>query len=67
MPKFGLDISITPESVHELEDCVLLLKWRLGMEMSREEVGKLECALENFDASNVLLVKFPWGTECKLD
>ena len=62
MAKFGLDISITPQSVHELEDCVLLLKWRLGMAMSREEVEKLDAVFDNFDANNILLIKRPWGS-----
>ncbi len=62
MAKFGLDISITQESILELQDCVLLLKWRTGMEMSREEIEKLAAVLDNFDADNLLLVKLPWGS-----
>ena len=63
MAKFGLDISITPESIKELEDCVLLLKWRTGMAMSEEEVEKLVQVLSNFTATNQLLIKMPWGSE----
>ena len=63
MAKFGLDISITPESVLELEHCVLLLKWRTGMSMSEEEVEKLERVISNFNAENQLLVRMPWGSE----
>ena len=63
MAKFGLDISITPESVRELEDCVLLLKWRTGMAMDEREVEKLERVIVNFNANNQLLVKMPWGSE----
>ena len=63
MTKFGLDISITPESVKELEDCVLLLKWRLGMSMGEREVEKLEQVVLNFNAENQLLIKRPWGSK----
>jgi len=63
MAKFGLDISITPESVKELEDCVLLLKWRTGMAMDEKEVEKLAQVLSNFTATNQLLIKMPWGSE----
>ncbi len=60
MAQFGLDISITPESVKELEDCVLLLKWRLGMGMSREEIEKLATVLANFDSENLALTRKSW-------
>ena len=63
MAKFGLDISITPESVRELEDCVLLLKWRTGMPMDEKEVEKLERVILNFTADSQVLIKMPWGSE----
>lgn len=63
MSKFTIDIGIAPESVLELEHCVLLLKWRLGMSMDEREIEKLERVLLNFNANNQLLVKMPWGSE----
>ncbi len=63
MAKFGLDISITPESVLELEHCALLLKWRTGMAMDEREVEKLERIVLNFNPENSTLIRMPWGSE----
>ena len=60
MAKFSIDIGIAPQAIKELEDCVLLLKWRTGMPMSEGEVEKLERVICNFNSENQLLVKLPW-------
>ena len=60
MPTFSLDIGISPQSISELEDCTLLLKWRTGMAMSREEIEKLATVLANFDSENLALTRKSW-------
>ncbi len=62
MAEFGLGIHITQESILELQDCVLLLKWRTGMEMSQEEIEILQTVLDNFHSSTVTLIKRPWNS-----
>ena len=63
MSKFGLDISVTPESIIELQDCVILLKWRTGMALDESEIEDLQQIINNFSHSNQLLIKMPWGSE----
>ena len=60
MPKFSIDIGIAPQAIKELEDCVLLLKWRTGMAMDEKEVEKLERAILNFTADSQVLIKSLW-------
>lgn len=60
MAQLAIDIGIAPRAVKELEDCVLLLKWRIGMAMDEKEVEKLERVILNFNADNPSLVWAPW-------
>ena len=63
MPTFNLDVGISPQSIIELEDCVLLLKWRTGMALDESEIEDLEEIINNFDRTNQILIKMPWGSE----
>ena len=63
MPTFSLDVGISPQSIIELEDCALLLKWRTGMAMNESEIEDLVEIINNFDRSSQILIKMPWGSE----
>ena len=63
MPQFQLSVGISPESIIELQDCVILLKWRTGMALDESEIEDLQQIINNFSHSNQLLIKMPWGSE----